>query len=113
MTTKFMLNKGTVFRAEDVTIVDDEPGARTPMTVLKHPKETRQGQLDLQAKKKKPWEDLHPELTQPFNLRLSKILHAKLKHCGTIVPGGISIQKIALTAIEAHVAELLKKYDHD
>jgi hypothetical protein len=117
--TTYELRRGVRLQAEDVVIVSDDPKpGRTAVTVLAPPpraakgRDTAQAVLDLQAKKRKPWEDAHPKLKQTFNLHLRDELHKKLTHCAAIVPG-MSMQKIATLALEEKVAELLAKYDRD
>lgn len=69
-----------------------------------------QGKLDLKNKPRRPWEDTHPKVTVPFNLRPQEELHAKLKWLASVMPS-TSMQKIATHAIETEVERLLAIYD--
>lgn len=69
-----------------------------------------QAKLDLKAKPRRPWEDAHPKVTVPFNLRPKQELHAKLKWLAERMPS-TSMQKIAMQGIEKEVDRLIAIYD--
>ncbi|WP_109479198.1 hypothetical protein [Paraburkholderia sp. C35] len=126
---RYALKPGFQFRPEDlVQVPDGEPMpadlAPLPERVLPFevapaaPRARRagpeasagQGRLDLRAKPRRPWEDAHPKVTKPFNLRPTEELHAKLKWLAEHMPN-TSMQKIAMQGIEEIVDRLIAVYD--
>jgi hypothetical protein len=128
---RYALKPGFQFRPEDlVPVPDGEPmpadHAPLPERVLPFevapvaaaqrmhratPEATAgQGRLDLRAKPRRPWEDAHPKVTKPFNLRPAEELHAKLKWLAEHMPN-TSMQKIAMQGIEEIVDRLIAQYD--
>jgi len=102
---RYELQAGVVLDADKVRIIHDETtGGRRASA------NPAQQALDLNPTPRKPWEGVHPKLTAPFNLRLNATLHAKLKYLATIVPN-VSMNTIAIKAIETEVARLLAQYD--
>lgn len=130
MTQGYMLKPGFQFGPDDLVPIPDGaqvPAGYTPVPNTFVPFEVApapaprpryaaaavpegQGRLDLRAKPRRPWEDAHPQVTKPFNLRPAEELHAKLKWLALHMPS-TSMQKIAMQGIEREVERLLAIYD--
>ncbi|KVN83482.1 hypothetical protein [Burkholderia ubonensis] len=127
---RYALKPGFQFRPEDLVPIPDGapmPGDLTLLPDTVAPFEVTpsavpsarhaaakapegQGKLDLRAKPRRPWEDAHPQVNKPFNLRPREELHAKLKWLAERMPA-TSMQKIAMQGIEREVERLLAIYD--
>jgi hypothetical protein len=130
MNVRYALKPGFQFSPDDLVLIPDGepmpsglapvPDAAVPFEVASAPAPRArqavaavpegQGRLDLRAKPRRPWEDAHPQVTKPFNLRPREELHMKLKWLAEHMPS-TSMQKIAMQGIEREVERLLAIYD--
>lgn len=107
---KYALKPGFAFQPGDLVPVEEGATRPAALTMVAQKVTPEQGKLDLKAKPRRPWEDAHPKVTVPFNLRPKQELHAKLKWLAEHMPS-TSMQKIAMQGIEKEVDRLIAIYD--